>query len=257
MTKAKRIKPRPEALKYAGWFEEEARRLKILARVHREGDRNIGPKSLFRRRMDMQGKTAEIDALAKKYREEGLKPAAAASRAYKEFGYDPATERHLWKVLIRKSRERLGIALGYRFSYDPWKRYDLTALERAFRDLPPNAPVEQEIAWVKSHELYYKAIRAAYLKVDKKFVVRVYDVGGRKVPPPSNGRPPSRGAVTLLEWAIQHPMKFEEKYGGKQTQVTTTKGMNAPVGNMGGNEELNRILANATRHVADLDSNDD
>lgn len=215
------------------------------------------PQTLFRRRMEMEGKLPAVEALATQYENKGMTKNAAKTRACKELGYDPATERHLWDVLIRKSRERLGIALGYRHSYDPYKRYQLTALERAFRDLPPNAPVEQEIAWVKASELYYRSLRAAYLKSEKKFQVRVYDIGGRKVPPPSNGRPPSRGAVTLLEWAVQNPMKFEEKYGGKQTQVATTKGLLTPVASSNGNEELTRLLANATRHVADLDSNED
>jgi hypothetical protein len=157
-------------------------------------------RSLFRQRMQRDGRERELDKLIAKYREEGKSRRQAIYAAMREMGYEGADKERAYEgraiadAMMNRRRQKLRD--GQKRHY---RRMKNKALDEVMDTLKPNAPPEQEMDWVLSHRKLFHAS----LQADDDDPVKLTADDIRNAP--------SQAAVTMLATAIKNPDGWMEK----------------------------------------------
>jgi len=170
------------------------------------------PKStahLFIERMDREGRGEDFRAAVKRLMADGLPYISARPKAMKEFGYEgPKVERALAAKMEaeqaqaeqqRKQEERW--QMQREFGVEVREKRKALDFEEAMVGLPPVAPPDVELAWVRAHPGMTRLARMT----DK---TKQVDITGDDVRRPPHGPAPSAAAVAQLVHFANHPTEF-------------------------------------------------
>lgn len=190
-------------------LEERARQLKIIAAMIRRGVSKTKGKILFKERMKLDN--IKVNLLVSDLIEK-----------YQEHGYGGLFhERAVWNSIVETvtiDEKKLATMASREAKKEEAPNPISPAFIRACNGLKPNAPTEEEIAWVESHP----KVREAFMRQGEKDPAPI-SLAAPDISRPPNGKCPSQAAVTKLLFAIRNPDKWVGKMVDEQKKHSVSK----------------------------------